>query len=70
VIIDGINFLLILPLLLYIQIRMIIKNGRKFFKKASSVNELVYASLFLTVTAFDIKFYYELEKFKTDLNFK
>jgi len=49
---------------------MIIKNGRKFFKKASSVNELVYASLFLTVTAFDIKFYYELEKFKTDLNFK
>ena len=70
VIIDGVNFLLILPLLLYIQIRMIIKNGRKFFKKASNVNELVYASLFLITTAFDIKFYSELEKDKADLNFE
>jgi hypothetical protein len=49
---------------------MIIKNGRKFFKKASNVNELVYASLFLITTAFDIKFYYELEKDKADLNFE
>lgn len=49
---------------------MIIKNGLKFFKKALNVNELVYVTLYLITTAFDIKFYYELEKDKADLDFE